>query len=47
VDIDDAEGMAERLLQLYQNPEIREGIGQRALEMVKPFLLQNAGAEII
>ncbi len=47
VDIRNAEAMANRLMQLSQSPGLRAEMGRKALEMVKPFLLENAKAEMI
>ncbi len=45
VDACDARAMADRLLSLYRSAQLRDAMSRKALDMVKPFLLENAKAE--
>jgi glycosyltransferase EpsD len=47
VGIDDAKAMANRLLLLYENPQIAESMRQKTRILVSPFLLPNVKAEMI
>ncbi len=42
----DARSMADRLLSLYRSPQLRAEMSRKALDMVQPFLLESAKAEI-
>ncbi|MFZ5975650.1 MAG: glycosyltransferase family 4 protein [Bacillota bacterium] len=45
VDLDDAKAMAEKLLFLYQNPDIARNMGRTGRKTVEPYLLHNAKTE--
>lgn len=45
VDARDSRAMADRLLSLYRSAQLRDAMSRKALDMVKPFLLENAKAE--
>jgi glycosyltransferase involved in cell wall biosynthesis len=46
VDVRSPKAFAQGLQRLFESPETRARMGQRALNMVRPFLLQNVKAEM-
>jgi len=42
---DDAQAMADKLYELYSSPKLRKQMGQRAVEMAQPYMLENAMVE--
>jgi glycosyltransferase EpsD len=47
VDAGGAQAMADRLLCLYESPQLRAQLGRRSVELAEPFLLESARAATI